>query len=94
MTCQATCSTPINRGGWFCSLVPGEFVLPLGGEAEANLKDNGARRDDEIVRVLRRPHPSFASRRKIPLVAVKVQCMDGTKMYLRTPPYHRFAVVG
>lgn len=76
-------------------LVPGDFVVPLGGEAEENLtKNEGVPIPNDTVKVIRKPHPSIASKRDKPLVAVKVECMNGVKLYLRTPPSHKFAVFG
>ncbi|WP_419849365.1 hypothetical protein [Candidatus Poriferisocius sp.] len=76
-------------------LVPGDYIVPLGGEAEKTLASNGGVPiRDETVKVIRKPHPSIASKRDKPLVAMKVQCMNGKKLYMRTPPAHKFAVFG
>lgn len=76
-------------------LVPGDYIVPLGGEAEEKLESNGGEPSlDETVKVIRKPHPSIVSRRDKPLVAMKVQCMNGKKLYMRTPPAHKFAVFG
>ena len=66
---------------------PGDYIVPLGGEAEQNLAGNGGvPLFSETLRVIGKPYP-IGKR-----VGVRVECMDRTKMYLRLPPEHRLAV--
>ena len=66
---------------------PGDYIVPLGGEAEKNLvANNDVPLFAETLKVISKPYP-IGKR-----VGVKVECMDRTKMYLRLPPEHRLAV--
>ncbi|MCQ3810493.1 MAG: hypothetical protein KTV68_08070 [Acidimicrobiia bacterium] len=70
---------------------PGDFIVPLDGEARQNLEANDwVPLYDETLLVTGKPFPLGIIRPK--LASVPVTCMDGTEMYLRLPPDYELAV--
>lgn len=75
-------------------LEPGQYVVPLGGLAEDNLRDNGYRPvRDETFMVLREPGPCGLFG-KIRRMGMSVECLDDkrTKMTFTGNPDSQWAV--
>ena len=75
-------------------LQPGQYVVPLGGDAEKDMNANGGRpRPNDVLRVVEQPvgRGLFG---KVKKMEVSTVCADGkTPMALTASPHSKLAVV-